>query len=61
MLAATRPLLLNYDSHYVVRPDRVGAQHIGALTADLAQLVRDDRHDPFARRQDRQIVADAVG
>ena len=38
MLAATRPLLLNYDSHYVVRPDRVDAQHIGALTADLAQL-----------------------
>ena len=38
MLAATRPLLLNYDSHYVVRPDRLGAQHIGALTVDLAQL-----------------------
>ena len=38
MLAATRPLLLNYDSHYVVRPDRVDARHIGPLTADLARL-----------------------
>ena len=38
MLAATRPLLLNYDSHYVVRPDRVDARQIGPLTADLAQL-----------------------
>ncbi len=38
MLAATRPLLLNYDSHFVVRPARVDAQHIGTLTADLAQL-----------------------
>jgi putative ABC transport system permease protein len=38
MLAATRPMLLNYDSHYVVRPDRVDAQNISGLTADLARL-----------------------
>lgn len=38
MLAATKPMLLNYDSHYVVRPERVDARHIGTLTADLAQL-----------------------
>ena len=36
MLAATRPLLLNYDSHYVVDPDRVDAQHIGRVERDLA-------------------------
>lgn len=38
MLAATRPLLLNYDSHYAVQPDRVDARDIGTLTADLARL-----------------------
>ena len=52
MLAATRPLLLNYDSHYVVRPDRVGAQHIGALTADLAQL---ESEFSGATQLDRQV------
>lgn len=38
MLAATRPMPLNYDSRYVVDPDRLDARHIGALKGDLATL-----------------------
>jgi len=38
MLGATRPFPLNYESRYVVDPDRLDARRTGALQGDLATL-----------------------
>ena len=53
MLAATRPLLLNYDSHYLVRPDRVEAQNIGALTATSRSSSPSSRARPSSTGRSR--------
>ncbi len=46
----------------VARPFRdLGAARHGEQVLHLAQLVRDDRHDPLARAEDVEIVADLRG